>query len=252
MFPIYVINLQDHQERLELFKKRNHFLLDHTQFFNGYNGKILPRRQMVLDGLITDRNTYNARALGILKSHVELWKIAANSDHGITIMEDDVTIHKDYITSSKQILAEQKSFDLIAWGYNLDWPIRLHTAKGLPATLISYLLNLGNSNEIQLYHQIGAYGDRINQNAYLEQSITPTFVRTTMYAGLCCYTLSTQGAQKLLNHLPIDKYNLQFYGNIIATLDETGIDISMEHFYPEMDVFLSSPFLAYSDNEKSR
>lgn len=252
MFPIHVINLLRHKNRLEQFKIENSFLLDDTNFFPAYDGKLLPRRQLILDGLITEKNTYDPRALGILKSHVELWKIAAKSKHGITIMEDDIIIHKDLIKATEQIIRENKPFDLIAWSYNLDWPIRLETAQGLPKSLISYLVGVGNSERIELLNQFGSYGDKINKDLYLSQSITYKFIKANQFTGLSCYTVSPKGAKKLLARLPIDNYDIIFDGLMRFIWLETGIDVSMTHFYKDMDVFLCSPFLAYSNNLRGK
>lgn len=250
MLPIYVINLSRHTERLEQFKKNNAFLTNYFTTFTAYDGNRLARRQLILDGLITEKNLYRAKALGILKSHAELWKIAAQSEYGITIMEDDVIVHPDFIKASKKLMECKLPYDIIAWGYNLDWPIRLQTAKGLPSTLISYLVKVGQSDQFYNFDQIGSYGDKIDKESYLSQSITPQFIPTKMFAGLPCYSITPQCAQKLLDQFPIDNYNIHFYGAISADNDEIGIDITLEHLYKNMNVVLASPFLAYSNNEK--
>lgn len=250
MLPIYLINLPHHTERLEQFKINNPFLLNDLTVFAAYDGHRLARRALILEGLITDNNIYKARSLGILKSHAELWKIAAKSEHGITIMEDDVIVHPDFIKANQSLIDSKKQYDLVAWGYNLDWPIRLQTAKGIPSSLISYLVQVGQSDQLHVTNQVGSYGDKIDRQAYLSQSITPDFVSTKMFAGLPCYSITPQCAQALLAQFPIDNYDLQFYGAIAASNIEHGIDITLEHLYKNMNVVLASPFLAYSNNEK--
>lgn len=250
MLPIYLINLQRHTERLEQFKINNPFLLEHINVFNAYDGYRLARRQLVMDGLITDRNEYSARSLGILKSHSELWKIAAKSEHGITIMEDDVIVHPDFMKMNQELLENKQQYDIIAWGYNLDWPIRLQTAKGLPSSLISYLVKVGKTDKLYGSNQIGSYGDKIDKETYLSQTITPSFISTKMFAGLPCYSITPRCAQALLDQFPIDNYNIHFYGAVSAKNRESGIDITLEHLYRNMNVVLASPFLAYSNNEK--
>ncbi|CAI3929222.1 unnamed protein product [Commensalibacter communis] len=252
MLPVYLINLQRHTERLEQFKINNPFLLEHLNIFKAYDGNRLARRQLILDGLITDRNLYKPRGLGVLKSHVELWKIAAKSEHGITIMEDDVIVHPDFVKANKLLLDNKEQYDIVAWGYNLDWPIRLQTARGLPSSLISYLVQVGDSSQLHRINQIGAYGDKINKEEYLSQSITPDFISTTMFAGTPCYSITPQCAQALLDQLPLDNYEIYYYGTITAINVEHGIDITLEHLYRNMNVVLASPFLAYSNNEKTR
>lgn len=252
MLPIYVINLSRHTERLELFKKNNAFLNEYLTVFTAYDGNRLARRQLIFDGLITEKNIYKARALGILKSHTELWKIAAQSEHGITIVEDDVIVHPNFVTECKKLLEHREPYDIIAWGYNLDWPIRLQTAKGLPSSLISYLVQVGQSDHFRNTAQIGSYGDKINKKTYLSQSITPQFIPTKMFAGTPCYSITPQGAQRLLDQFPIDNYNIQFYGAISAENNEIGIDITLEHLYKDMNIVLAAPFLAYSNNEKNK
>lgn len=252
MLPIYVINLSRHTERLEQFKKNNAFLNDYLTIFTAYDGNRLARRQLILDKLITERNLYKARALGVLKSHAELWKIAAQSEHGITIMEDDVTVHPDFVKANQKLIEHKDPYDIIAWGYNLDWPIRLKSAKGLPSSLISYLVKVGQSDQIYGFNQIGSYGDKIDKETYLSQSISPQFISTKMFAGTPCYSITPKCAQGLLDQFPIDNYDLHFYGAISATNTEFGIDITLEHLYKDMNIVLASPFLAYSNNEKSK
>lgn len=252
MLPIYLLNLQRQTERLKQFKINNPFLLEYLNIFSAFDGNRLARRQLILDGLITEKNIYNARALGILKSHCELWKIAAKSEHGITVMEDDVIVHPDFIRESRKLIENSIYYDIVAWGYNLDWPIRLQTAKGLPSSLISYLVQVGQTDNIYSTNQIGSYGDKIDKDVYLSQTISPNFIPTKMFAGLPCYSISPQCAQRLLDQLPIDNYNLHFYGALTAFNIEYGIDISLEHLCRNMNVVLASPFLAYSNNEKRK
>ncbi|MDI2113290.1 glycosyltransferase family 25 protein [Commensalibacter nepenthis] len=251
MLPIYLINLQHQKERLEQFKVNNPFLVEHVNIFKAYEGNRLARRQLIFDGLITEKNNYKPKALGILKSHVELWKIAAKSEHGITIMEDDIIVHPDFAKANQVLINNKEQYDLIAWGYNLDWPIRLQTAKGLPSSLISYLVQVGDPTKLNIINQIGSYENQIDKASYLSQSITPNFISTTMFAGLPCYSITPQCAQALLDQLPIDIYNIQYYGTITAINVEFGIDITLEHLYKGMNVVIASPFLAYSNNQKS-
>lgn len=250
MLPIYLINLPRQKERLETFKASNAFLKEHINVFPAYDGNRLARRQLVMDGLITEENRYKPRALGILKSHSELWKIAAESEYGITIMEDDVIIHPDFLKESQILINNEKQYDIIAWGYNLDWPIRLQTAKGLPSSLISFLVQVGNNTQFVAVNQIGSYGDKINKETYLSQSITPNFISTKMFAGLPCYSITPKAAKTLLAQFPISCYNIPYYGALSAVNLESGIDITLEHLYKDLNVVLASPFLAYSENEK--
>lgn len=249
MLPIYLINLPRQTERLETFKINNAFLKEHINVFPAYEGIRLARRQLIMDGLITEKNNYKARALGILKSHYELWKIAADSEHGITIMEDDVIIHPDFIKESTKVTNSDHQHDIIAWGYNIDWPIRLQNAKGLPSSLISYLVQVGKT-EFAAINQIGSYGDKIDKKVYLSQSITPDLIACKMFAGLPCYSITPKGAKALLEQFPIDCYNIRFYGTLSAINYEYGIDITLEYLTRDMNVVLSSPFLAYSENIK--
>lgn len=249
MLPIYLINLPHQTERLENFKINNAFLNEYINVFPAYEGIRLARRQLIIDGIITEKNIYKARSLGILKSHYELWKIAANSENGITIMEDDVIIHPDFVKESQKTMNSNNQYDIIMWGYNIDWPIRLETAKGLPKSLLSFLIQLGD-NEFQAINQIGDYGDKINKEQYLSQSITPNLVKTKMFAGLPCYSITPKAAKLLLEQFPIDHYQLCFYGAVVARNVEFGIDITLEHLTRNMNLVLSFPFLAYSENIK--
>lgn len=252
MLPIYLINLPRQTKRLETFKENNAFLKEHINVFPAYDGARLARRQLIIDGLIAEENRYKPRALGILKSHAELWKIAAESEYGITIMEDDVIIHPDFLKESQILMNNEKQYDIVAWGYNLDWPIRLQTAKGLPTSLISFLVQVGDNTKFVAINQIGSYGDKINKETYLSQPIKPNFISTTMFAGLPCYSITPKAAKALLAQFPIDNYKIPYYGTVSATNIETGIDITLEHLYKNLNVVLASPFLAYSENKKEK
>ncbi len=249
MQPIYLINLPNHKEKLLKFKKQNSFLLNHVYVFEAYNGQSLSRRQLILNKYITERNNYDPRSLGIMMSHVELWKIAAKSKHGIIIAEDDVIIHSDFIEQSKQIIKNYPTYDLIAWSYNLDWPIQMNVAKGLPTVLTSYKIKVGDP-QFNPDGQIGFYGDKINQKEYFNSIIHPKLTKVLMFTGLSFYSISPKGAKYLLNQLPIDNENLYFISYERFYFNQSGIDMSLAKFYPNMEAYICSPFLAFSPNEK--
>lgn len=251
MLPIHLINLPQHADKLKKFKQNNPFLLNDLHVFQAYDGYTLPRRQLVLEKNIAENIDYNPRALGIMKSHIELWKIAAQSPHGITIVEDDAIFHKDFPQTSKKLMKGKPDFDLIAWSYNLDWPIQIQTAKGIPTSLLSYQTRVGNDKNFESYGQTGAYGHIINQKQYLDSSFHPKLIRTLSFAGLSCYTLSPKGAQFLLDQLPIEHYDIFFISHTHIYVKQSGIDISMTYFYDKMHAYICSPFLAFTPNEQS-
>ena len=56
--PVYVINLARQPERLEKFKQINDFISEKINVFPAVDGKLVPRRSIVLKGIIGENNIY--------------------------------------------------------------------------------------------------------------------------------------------------------------------------------------------------
>lgn len=240
--PVYVINLARQPERLEKFKQINDFIAEKINVFPAVDGKLVPRRSIVLKGIIGENNIYTPHAIGVLLSHLNLWKIAVNSDHGITIMEDDAIIHKSFFEKS-QALIESKldDFDMIAWGYNFDWPCMLAPPNGLttPQMIFPGIGDPGNCEGF------------IDRELYRNTQLDTKLLQAKMFAGTCAYTISPKGAQKLIDELlPLDMYFYDFIGNNnLYSWRDTGVDIGMNKLRHSIKSYICFPMLVYSPNE---
>jgi glycosyl transferase family 25 len=122
-FETFVINLQIRNDRkIDMINKLKQVGIEPI-FVNGINGKLLNRDDLIKKKILFEsteiRKMYRGE-LGCFLSHVEAWKQIAESDkeYGL-IMEDDVTIAKDFKKKCIEYIAKlPKDWDLFYVGRN--------------------------------------------------------------------------------------------------------------------------------------
>lgn len=230
----HVINLDKSVDRLNWFRQTNNLSGINIKRFSAYDGSTLDRSRLVEIGLIKHSDGYTNGALGCALSHIQLWKLCVECDRTITIFEDDVVIHPNFVSASlstANVLTGK--WDLIAWGYNNNpqfmW-IDFGTSwmKCIPYTKVY------SGADIE---------------AFRSSSITPGWVRARHFFGTQGYSITPNTARKLLRTLlPLDRRLITFPGADVRIYEE-GIDCAMMGLYGEMRSFISVPSLVmHMDN----
>ncbi|WP_166316527.1 glycosyltransferase family 25 protein [Acetobacter estunensis] len=236
----HVISLARHGRRRDAFFRNNPHLSD-VNVFSAVDGWALSRPELVAQGIIAPENTYVEPALGVLMSHVTLWREAVTRNVPLTIMEDDVIVREDFDVRTCALMAEHDECDAVFWGANTDWPLSVRLGGGLPDATLLFDETTGGKRAL---------------SAQSESS--PTLMRVLGLAGICCYTVSPQGAQRLLDRaLPVGNipaHARHFEAGIGVrshpiNWQNTGLDVEISRQAEALDMWVCLPFLATSPND---
>jgi glycosyl transferase, family 25 len=231
-FRVRVINLDRLPERMGMFRVENPGLP--IERVAAADGRQLRRDDLIRRGIIADVNAYNAGALGNALSHITLWRQCVEAGEAFHIAEDDAILHPAFTARATALLQGVESWDVVFWGWNFDWPVRMHLAPGVRSVVLRF-----NQNEMR--RQI---------DAFRSSDVPVRLVGLDSCAGICCYSITPQGAAHLLARcLPI--------GNTAAALvtrpgrlwPNTGLDVEMSRHYAAMAPFACLPPLALTRND---
>jgi GR25 family glycosyltransferase involved in LPS biosynthesis len=230
---VVVINLDRSVDRLRQFQWNNRHV-PNLQRFAALDGRTLDRDGCIRDGLITADNPYTMPALGCSLSHVALWRRCAAGEGPLTICEDDAILHRHFLAGQARILSSLRpDWDIVQWGWNLDWPMLMDLAPGLPPTMVKF-------PDADPRPDFAVFG-----TAILRAQAFP--LRSS--AGAACYTLSASGARRLLERcLPIGAAGALWVENPATPWDNTAIDVELARHYPALRAFVAVPPLAISPN----
>jgi GR25 family glycosyltransferase involved in LPS biosynthesis len=234
---IAFINLDRSVDRLHRFRADNAHL-PNLRRFAACDGATVDRASCIRDGLITPDNAYTLPALGCALSHVALWRACAESGRRLTICEDDAVLHRHFLAWQTRILYTLPvDWDIVQWGWNLDWPMLVELAPGIPPGLLKF-------RDAALPPEFAQF-----QSA----NIRPQPVRLRSSAGAACYTLSAAGAGRLLAlGLPLAGRPTPWAEDPSIRWENTGVDVEMARHYAELRAFVCVPPLAISPNDHAQ
>ena len=236
----YVITLDPESERFRQFLANNAHLRD-LAVVRGIRGRDIPRTERVSSHLLTEEldalGTVTDGTVGCAASHRAVWRAIAAAERGAVIMEDDVITHPgiaEYLAANAKLRANA---DAIFLSVNTDSVLSTVSAQGLCVQEIM-------SPQYPSIEWI--------RNALAKTSISDVrWYRMLKGLGLCCYWLSPQGAKSLLDSC----FPLTSEGTDLPFMKDpwpgSAIDGRMNAFFPELRVYLTRPFLAYSPNTDS-
>jgi GR25 family glycosyltransferase involved in LPS biosynthesis len=167
---------------------------------------------------------YSAATIGCALSHVGLWNMAAQSDLGATVFEDDAVVSHEFESLAQRVMSLlPPDWDMVLWGYVLN-PTFVWVGLGVTRAVLR------------------GYGERRFRGqsglSEFQGSITAvTPVRVLHCFGLQAYSISPKGARAALRHcLPLRRRMIVFPDAGIRTPDE-GIDCALCDFYPNSQAF---------------
>jgi GR25 family glycosyltransferase involved in LPS biosynthesis len=234
---IVVINLDRSVDRLRRFRWNNRHV-PNLQRFAALDGRRLDRDRCIRDGLVTAANPYTMPALGCSLSHVALWRRCAAGDGPLTICEDDAILHRHFLAGRSRILSGLRpDWDIVQWGWNLDWPMLIELAPGMPPAIVKF-------PDADPRPDFAAF-----ESAILRPQVFPLHSS----AGAACYTLSVAGAQRLLERcLPLGGEHAAWAENPVRHWENTAVDVEMARHYSMLRAFVAVPPLAISPNEHAQ
>lgn len=232
---INVISLARTPDRLKSFRENNSWLED-FEIFSAVDGSQLTETEMLEIGLITKDLNYRTGALGNALSHQALWEKAIRINRPLTICEDDAILHSKFSEKSNNLMADlSEAWDLIVWGWNFDSILQIDMPGGLGHCLMTF-----DQNEL-----------RKNFEFFNRSKIDPTLFKFRHAFGTVAYTISPQGARKMLSATrPITKFDVYFPG-LSRTLSNVALDITMNAFYKDSNCYVSYPPLVITQNDAS-
>ena len=234
----YVITLAPESERFKRFSQLNKHL-DWTIFnaIRGENISINDRlnkgyvtEEAALSGLVTDGS------LGCALSHYTLWQEVAASGAGALIMEDDVVTHRKI---SKYIIrsSDLESKDILFFGCNTDSIMGVISPQGV--------------RHVTAFKEKNPSYDEIISILSKTKISRVTCWRYLKGFGLCCYFITPNGANKLIQML----FPLRLEGVLIPYVSSNVPGISPDRrlnaLYENIWSYITIPFLALTPNTDS-
>lgn len=226
---IHLINLDRTPERLESFRRINSHVKNLTRF-SAVDGTKIDREALIANGILTRDvfPTYTNGALGNALSHIELWKMAAQSGRPLTTLEDDAIVHRSFEEAAPRVVASLPSdWHLILWGWNFDHQMIFDFLPGVSACAGTFFEN----------------DMRENWKNFRDCPLHPQPFKLITAIGVVSYTVSPIGARALLDLVvPLRLLRPPYV--------HSGIDIAMLAEYWEMNAFVCFPPLVITKNER--
>jgi tetratricopeptide (TPR) repeat protein/GR25 family glycosyltransferase involved in LPS biosynthesis len=233
---IHLINLDRNEDRLSTFMAANRHL-NNIARFPAVDGVAMSRGQLCADGIFSsEMPAYSDGGVGCALSHLTLWQKVAGQSEAVTIAEDD-TIFNVHFEAEASALVQSlpPDWDILLWGWNFDSVLLFDFLPGISPCLATFA-------EPEMRRQAAVFR---------ELHVKPQAYRLQKAFGAMAYTVSPQGARKLLKHcLPIREMDVYCPG-LDLPVTNSGIDVMMNALYAEINAFVSFPPLAVSKNEKA-
>jgi GR25 family glycosyltransferase involved in LPS biosynthesis len=233
MQPIQVISLERSAKRRAEFIRRHPRLP--FEFFAAIDGAALTPDAIAATGLFRPGLHYTAGAHGAALSHHALWTRAAAGHEPLTIAEDDAIFREDFAAAQAELRAGLlPGWDIVLWGWNFDSVLALRVLPGVPGVM--------------------AFDPSTVAKALAGFPFTtarPQAFRLDVAFGLPAYTISPNGAKKLLARcFPLADFT-RTLPLAPQPVRNDGIDTAMTNLYPAADAYVCFPPLAMTPNDRA-
>ncbi len=232
---LVVLNFDRSTERLAQFRRDNPSHAD-IRRFSAVDGRTLDRAEMQACGVLSPELLYGDGALGSALSHLGQWQHAAQTGRPITVLEDDAVLCGNFREEAARLLASLPAgWDFVLWGYNFDTFLTYHILPGLSSCTATF-------DQERLRRTIGTFHT---------VAVTATLYRLVCALGIPGYTISPQGAMRLLRAcLPLRPAQ-SFYPGLNQWFGHRSIDFMLNTLHETHATYVAVPPLVVSANEAS-
>lgn len=230
----FVINLDESTERWAEFVRQNEGL-EYERFSAIKGEEVLdassPYRKWFADSL-----RYTKGAYGCAASHISLWSLCAELGEPITIAEDDAIFIHDFNARSLGALRQlRESWDIVLWGWNFDSICCFQLPN-------AYSLCVASFSQKTMRQSISQFKSADYQ---------PVLFRLLRAFALVGYSVSPGRARKMIDMaIPVRPIRV-YFPRLNRHISNSGIDISTNAIYPDIDAFCSFPPFVVSKNERN-
>jgi len=227
---VTLINLDRTPDRLSEFVAHNQSAVN-IRRFSAIDGKSVDRTWLVQEGILAPDNRYSDGAVGCVLSHLALWRQVIADDRIMTICEDDAILNHNFSSLSDTLMSFcEDKFDLIFWGWNFDGPLLYDVFPGGVKCAARF-----DHTELLGFVDI-----------FKSARLYPSLHRLYETYGTLCYSISPQGARKLIARLfPLGAGSL-FSASLNRYVQNIGFDNVMNGFHGELASLVAIPPLAIS------
>ncbi|WP_040364050.1 glycosyltransferase family 25 protein [Commensalibacter intestini] len=208
------------------------------------------RKQLLEEQIITADNIYDSTNLALTHAHISLWRQAVETQSSITIFESNTVAHKDFLAHQEQSLLSKIDYDLMIWGYDLNWNPCVEIMPCLPKVIYTFP---GYGKEEFIKENNSIIDVPIYQNNDLE---AVHMLKILSFANLGCYTISAKCAEKLLQQIKeigqnkVSSYQEIPYGTNLYVFkpiperDNISLDIEVNRYLEQLNTYMAFPMLA--------
>ena len=234
----YVISTKRFTERHKTFDEMNSIVGNYTWRY-GLDAQNYPDPQSICNEFKEDLSPTLPWSRSIILnalSHLSLIRECAEGSEIMTIMEDDAVLINGFDSKASDLISSlpDSKFDLIQWGWN--WDIFVFTQD-----------STGKINKIDWTERYL----KLEPQDFKSIETKSTLERLHHTFGSHCYSLTPQGAQKLLEFIPIIE------AKWVDNVDSTGIayhantfDGILNAYYSKLDAYISVAPLSFVTNDK--
>lgn len=174
-----------------------------------------------------DTSLYGPSALARARAHIGLWRRCAESGTPLTVCDDGVALRADFPAVAARLLQDLTGYDCVLWGWRSDAVVTLRLASGAAEVLAGQ-----------------AERDPLSLEAFQVGDAMPVLRPLSMALGVGCYTLSPEGARRLLSRaLPFTAFSMQLPLTPQPRAN-SDLDAVVSRQLPDLAAFVSMPPLA--------
>jgi glycosyl transferase, family 25 len=231
--------MDQESERFRQFALRNAHL--NYTVFQAINGAELSRAESINANIVTEEClvTHNVTPghIGCAASHREVWKMAAKTDIGCLILEDDVITHPGLAKFATALARRASDIEIVLYAINTDSVLVAKSPQGFVQTMyfqdkhppperIVSILKSTKVGDVRIWRLFRAF-------------------------GCAAYFVSPAGARKLLaSALPMRSDGVPI-PLVSKNVPGVSVDSRLNALYGKMQAAVAVPFLAWTPNSDS-
>lgn len=246
----FVIYPDQNPQELERFNKNNQHLPVSITSIPAFVSDENLRDQLLKEKIITADNVYDSLNLALTQAHISLWKQAVETQTSITVFEANTITHKDFLIHQTHSLSLKTDYDLMIWGYNLNWNPCVEIMPCLPKVI--YAFSGYGEEEFKSENN-----NTIDVSTYQENELTAIqTLKTFSFANMGCYTISPKGAEQLLQKIKTignesapsyqdAPHGSNFYVfKALPERENVSFDIAVNRHIENLNTYMTIPMLA--------